>query len=272
MKKLIKAVVVIGLLGLSAGANALNVGGVEWTPGVPSGGADKDTTWRFEFNQWFTTGANAAPDGGALNPANAINSTTATLGDVLQGVGEIYKFNGSNVLTNSLTGGAVGSFCNGCELTFAFGGFTVSGATSFSGGWLNLYVDSTPEFNVSDNPFAAANANRAIDGTPWLSLLVDESVFTTFTSFDSGSLSAYYHVTGGLAKDYFDTNSWGNTFLSDFLQSASATFNLNQDGSRQVIATSTGQMFGESQSVPEPEYLALIGIALLGFAAARRKA
>lgn len=274
MKKLIKAVVVIGLLGLSAGANALNVGGVEWTPGVPSGGADQDTTLRYSFNQWFTNSGSQAINGGLLDPTNAIASNTVAANDVLQGVGEVSAFNGNTVSTDSLTGGIPGSFCSGCELTFAFGGFTVAGAGAFTGGWLNLYVDTANNFDVADNPFLAANANTALDGTLWLSMLVDSSAFSNFDDFNSGALTTYLSVTGGLAKDYFNTDSLTKVdsgVLSDFLQSASASF-FNRDEELELVGTGTGQMAGLSTNVPEPESLALIGIGLLGFAAARRKA
>ncbi|MES2534950.1 MAG: PEP-CTERM sorting domain-containing protein [Pseudomonadota bacterium] len=261
-KKILLAVACTLAIAESAQAVVVNVGGVVWDTDAVSL-TDSDFTARFEFNQFFTSAVNAVPDvpNAPANYANAIDPTTTTLGDVLQGVGEVFRFNGVNYGdTSSPTGG---TFCPSCELTFTFGGFSVTGPDTLSNGWLRLYVDDAPDFDVSTSP--AANA---ADGTLFLELRGVANEFSTSGGFQSGSLFNYFAVAGGIAAPNFDTNT--QLFASDLLSSASATFFGGQS-----VATSTGQIFGDSVAapvpVPEPAPIFLLGIAMLGFAWLRRK-
>ena len=239
-----------------AHASLINVGGVSWDPDATSL-TDSDFTARYEFNQFFTTSTNqvanvvnAAPD-----YSKAINPGTVQVGDVLQGAGEIFKFNGiSYGDTASSTGG---TFCASCELTFTFGGFAVTGPGAFSNGWLRLYVDNTPDFDVSNSP-----ASKAADGNLFLELTAVTNQFDNALSFASGSLSTYFAVTGGIAASNFDTNT--KTFAADLLSSASSQFS-NQN----FLATSTGQISGSS--IPEPSTIFLLSLAMLSLAFVRRK-
>lgn len=255
-KKVLTALALVATFSGAAQASMINVGGVSWDPDAVSL-SDSDFTARYEFNQFFTSAADQAPNvvNGAGDHSKAINPLTVGNGDVLQGAGEIFKFNGVNYGdTNSTTGGA---FCVNCELTFVFGGFAIDGA-GFTNGWLRLYVDDTPDFSVSNSP--AANA---ADGNLFLELTAVETDFRNATGFASGSLHSYFAVTGGLAASNFDTNT--KKLLSDLLSSASAQFS-NQN----FLATSTGQIAGNT--IPEPSTIFLLGLAMLGLAFTRRKA
>ncbi|WP_334188774.1 PEP-CTERM sorting domain-containing protein [Noviherbaspirillum sp.] len=255
-RKLLSAVALVAAFGGTAQASIINIGGVTWDPDAVSI-TDSDFTARYEFNQFFSSSANAVSNAlnAAPNYANAINPLTVGFGDVLQGVGEIFKFNGVNYGdTSSAIGGA---FCASCELTFVFGGFQIAGPGTFTNGWLRLYVDDTPDFNVSTSP-----AGNAADGNLFLQLSAVANEFSNATSFQSGFLTSYFAVTGGIAASNFDTNT--QQFMADLLSSASSQFSNNN-----FIATSTGQISGNS--IPEPSTVLLLSLALMGLAMTRRQ-
>lgn len=253
-KKVLTCAALVMAFGSTAQASMINVGGVTWDPDAVAGG-DSDFTAKFEFSQFFTSGANQIQnvDNAAPNAANAINPATVGFGDVLQGFGEIFKLNGVSYNTSTLLGGG---FCPSCELTFTFGGFVINGPTTFTNGWLKIYVDDTPDLNVS-SPTTGA---EAADGNLFLELTGIANQFASFGGFASGSFANYFAVTGGLAASNFDTNT--QAFASDLLQSASASFFDS------LVATATGQIKGNS--IPEPSSIFLLSLALLALAFVRR--
>lgn len=254
--KLLSSVALLAAFGSTAQASIINIGGVTWDPDAVSI-SDSDFTARYEFNQFFTANADQVANIANAQPnyANAKNPGLVAPGDGLQGVGEAFKFNGVNYGDTSSTTG--GGFCASCELTFVFGGFTVSGPGTFSNGWLRLYVDDTPDFNVSVSP-----AGNAADGNLFLELTAVANEFSNATSFQSGFLTSYFAVTGGIAASNFNTNT--QPFMADLLSSASSQFsNAN------FIATSTGQISGNS--IPEPSTVFLLSLAMLGLAVTRRQ-
>lgn len=256
IKKLLLATAFAAATATSAQAGTINIGGVIWNPDA-TGLFDADFTARYIFNQYYTHANTAVANtvNAVPNYADAINPTTVTTGDVLQGVGEITKFNGVDYGNSaSLVGGA---FCPTCELTFVFGGFAVTSPTTFSNGWLRIYVDNTPDFDASGNSAASAS-----DGTLFLELTAVANQFFPSAGFASGSLFSYFDVSGGIAAANFNTNT--QQFGADLLNTASAQF-----GNNNFFATSTGVISGDS--IPEPATVFLMGAALLGLAFTRRK-
>lgn len=268
LKKVLSGLALIAAFGGSAQAAMINVGGVTWDPDT-TGGTDADFTARYKFNEFFTTSANAVardPDS-LLVPAHqktpnynfAVDPTAVTLGHVLQGVGEITSFNGVDYgNTASLTGGA---FCPSCELTFVFGGFTINSPTSFTNGWLKIFVDNTPDFNAASTDLN--HAKNAADGKLFLELQSSSTAFLGAGGFDAGFFTGYFDVVGGLAASNFDTNT--KKFAADLFQSAAAQF--GNPAPFQFIATSTGQIQGNT--IPEPSTIFLMSLAMLGMAFAR---
>jgi hypothetical protein len=102
----------------------------------------------------------------------------------------------------------------------------------FSGGYLNFYVDDTPDYELTLD--ADGGLSTATDGVLWLSLAaVDYYEFTygavgsLFGTLTAGSISSpdadergsgngYLEVVGGLAADYFDTDTFEDN-LDEFL-------------------------------------------------------
>lgn len=251
----------------SANATVVNVGGVTW-----------DTSSGFDFS----------------GQVSIYQTTTFLIGDTISGIGVINQLNG--------TGSSV--FCPGCELTFEFGGYSLLdnnptdyspapgidgaqygisppsfspftlGEFLFTGGWLKLYVNSTPNFSPD-------NVASAIDGLLWLDLLaVDESgnnggvtlqgdLTRLFSDGLAGQGTGFFDAIGGLAKSNLDTNT--QTGGRDLSYSSSfqpiPNSYVTPDG---LTHLGTSEWVGKSTPVPEPSVLALLGVGLIGLGAARR--
>jgi hypothetical protein len=108
------------------------------------------------------------PTGTHFEVASVYENVVTTVGQELRGVGEVTQINGV----------AVASLCAGCELTFRFGGYTVSSISAmgtsitFTGGYVNFYLGfgAANDFNPFASASSAADLAAATNGTLFLTL------------------------------------------------------------------------------------------------------
>lgn len=266
MKTSIKPLALGLALALASGsAAALNVGGVVWNP-------DSD----FDFSATDTM----------------IELGATAVGDTLDGYALIVNINQTTQNT----------FCPGCEVTYVFGGYEITSIESgspntliFKDGFINVYVDSTPDYNGTLRSTAA-------DGVLFLSLAgafhydgsnntVGSALFGPGTLFSdpvpastgvSGDGRGFLNVTGGLAAAYFDTNTLPIDTDGDGLFDSFADFQftssfqllrnpLTSDNDVTYNLFGSNDIQGDSTTVPEPGSLALLGIGLAGLAMGFRR-
>ncbi|MDP2715843.1 PEP-CTERM sorting domain-containing protein [Rheinheimera sp.] len=287
--KYLKTLVSASTLALSSfaiQASEINVGGVVWDPNWTDGGmpaSEMDFIGRHSFTQWYSTTSDAV---GSLGSA----TTAATLGEVLaaggggggggastgyylSGAGEFYQLNNpsNDVVVDSVTGGNAGSFCPGCELTYAFGGIELFDDLTFdvSNAWARIYVDFNNDFSVPVTTGNAATMTAAsLNGNIWLDLAFTSFEFLSLApggGIGSGFVAATFDIIGGLAAANFDPQQMsynGSAFFGTDFQNINLNSRFSGGGNGSVLAN----------TIPEPGILFLFGAGLVGLGVMRKKA
>jgi hypothetical protein len=237
--------------------------------------------------------------GPIFKSATIFENVVTAPGQTLDGIGRVTTIEDGSSNIYWVTGE------NGRELTFRFTGYVVekisiiSGGTQaeiwFSGGTVDFYSDSTPNFTSNSGGLQPADIANATDGNLWLELIgattgtvcaapdaCFNGVGTVITlqsvidiaggdlaTVSAGDGSGFLDVdtTGtGLANSHFDTNSHpsGQDFLlTSSFGTPSAPSNWPLSGTADV----------RGQAIPEPVSLGLLGLGMvgLGFLSRRRR-
>jgi hypothetical protein len=280
------------MLAASSAANAGVVsaaGGVSWEVdgGLPNFSATID------FTQWWTvTNTTDVGDVNTAVSAEAISPTLASIAGA-QAAGEAPELVGAGKF-NVNQGGIGEPGCNGCELTFSFGGLffdpqNANAPIDSTDGWLNIYVDydkvggAFDEGQIDNFAGATDHAERAVDGDLWLSLSLRDFIYNADPSYVSlgepllsGTTLFYGDVLGGLAENNFIPDFFASAFEADaFGLTSIFDDNSRTPTSRDSLNVQNYSVRGsgnvEAATVSAPSTIALFGLALVGLGAMTRR-
>jgi hypothetical protein len=297
MKKLLLATA-LTLASISANAGIVSTAGgvsVIEASGTQPGDVNLDMT--VDFTQWWTSVGNSSA-ANALLSTDTFEASPTGLNDAgeaeLVGVGSFSVFNGtvSDALLTDTTNTAI---CQGCQLTFAFGGFIRSfdGTNvdfNFADAWLNIYLDYdvTSTLNSAniyrDQTVATADEQvaKAVNGDLWLQLDIlnfafdpDDDDIINGNPNASGEVEFLGDVVGGDAQANFVTDLFGMSFDAD-AYGFSATFlncrNCDNTDSNNIDAYSNrGSGNVQARVVSEPGAIALFSLGLIGLGLSARR-
>lgn len=241
---MLAAAAVIGL-GASSAASAgtINVGGVVWDP---------DSALDLQ-----------------VQSLNMRETAVTGVGDELSGAGQVGGINGDL------------GFCPGCHLTFTFDGYTVSriedNQVAFTGGSIDFWVDNTESFDATDPGTWGAGAHwLEVAGVDHIrgTFFEGEEVATLFGNFtgtiadpeDGSDGFGLLDVVGGLAAPYIvsgDIHELFETGLNGFADLGFSSEFQRDNAVEGYPIGGTATLRGESQRVPEPGSMALLGLGLL---------
>jgi hypothetical protein len=271
MRKHVRALACVALLGASGYASALDIGGLQLTPGT-------NTTSE------------------VLKVASVYENVITAVGQELRGFGEVTQSHGDPIT----------ALCAGCELTYTFGGYTVTSLTptdiTFSGGWVNFYLGfgADNDFNPFASGSSAADLTAAQNGTLFLTLSGHDigALGNTFIGHGNniglpnavgngaglldvdftGTANGNTAGAGAIANAFFDTNTVAALFGGNAdLQVGSSFSNVllphpNECPGGPACLAGSADLRGVV-AIPEPETYALMlaGLGAMGFVARRRR-
>ncbi|WP_367155327.1 PEP-CTERM sorting domain-containing protein [Methylomonas sp. HYX-M1] len=250
------------LLAVAGEASALTVstpdGSVTWDPNYVNL-SEIDWIGQFDFTQFYSTSSLAEGADPVLAGAVGINTVLGSLtgdssasGYFLSGVGEIYRINEANPVSCTTPS---------CELTFSFGGIGLNNDQTFdiTNAWAKIYInDLTPNF--SNTSINQAQVDAVNEGSLFLDLEFSSLAFTSGT-VENGVVSATFNIIGGAAQPYFDPQTLTYTADAQFNTTTNAAYSNGGNGS----------IYGNTQDLPEPTTIALLGLGLLGLARSKRE-